>query len=150
VSWIQLEPGRLAQVELIPLSELRFETIEATVDDCPHRDQLIDRIVALQRERNLSKAFVRLRLTGNALPSLFLDLPVITYRVQDQFAFLHLENLTRPSADLRQLAQEPTVRGAFVRDVLAAIEREPENQRRYMDALIYGLQAFNQEEIALR
>jgi DNA repair exonuclease SbcCD nuclease subunit len=150
VSWLQLERGQPPKIEHIPLAELRFETIEVAVDDCLHRDQLVDKIVALQRERNLGSAFVRLRLTGHPQPSLFLDLPLITSRVQERFAFVKLENLTQPSADLQQLAQEPTVRGAFAREVLTAMEREPDNRQRYIDALAYGLQAFNQEEIALR
>ncbi|MDZ7289859.1 MAG: metallophosphoesterase [candidate division KSB1 bacterium] len=150
VAWVQLEAGQPPQIEVLPMAELRFETVDVKVDDCAHRDQLFDKIMALQKARDFGKAFVRLRLVGNAQPSLFLDLPVITHRIQDHFAFVHLENLTRPSADLEQLAQEPTVRGAFVREILMACEREPQNQQRYMDALIYGLQAFNQEEIALR
>jgi DNA repair exonuclease SbcCD nuclease subunit len=150
VAWIQIEPGQSPQVETIPLAELRFETVDVSVDDCAHRDQLFDKIMALQKERDFSKAFARLRLVGNAQPSLFLDLPVMTQRIQSRFAFVHLENLTQPSADLQQLAQEPTVRGAFVREALAAMEAEPKNGPRCSDALIYGLQAFNQEDIALR
>jgi DNA repair exonuclease SbcCD nuclease subunit len=150
VTWIQIEPGQSPQIETIPLAELRFETVEVSVEDCGHRDQLFDKIMALQKERDFGKALVRLRLVGHAPASLFLDLPVMTHRLQNHFAFVHLENLTRPSTDLQQLAQEPTVRGAFVREVLAAIEAEPKSQQRYMDALIYGLQAFNQEDIALR
>jgi DNA repair exonuclease SbcCD nuclease subunit len=153
VTWIQIEPGQPPQIENIALAELRFETIDVSVDDCSHREQLFDKIMALQKERDSGKAFVRLRLVGNALPSLFLDLPVLTHRVQKHFAFVHLENLTRPSADLQQLAQEPTVRGAFVREVLAAMEAELAEAKpaeRHMDALVYGLQAFNQEDIALR
>jgi DNA repair exonuclease SbcCD nuclease subunit len=150
VAWIELEINQPPQIEMIALAELRFETIDVAVDDCSHRDQLFDKIAAIRQARDFSKAFVRLRLVGHAQPSLFLDLPVITHRVQGHFAFVHIENLTRASADLQQLAQEPTVRGAFVREMLAAIEAGPESQQRYMDALIYGLQAFNQEEIALR
>ena len=155
VIWIQLEPGQPPQIENIPLAELRFETVEVAVDDCAHRDQLFDKIMALQKTQDFSKAFVRLRLVGQASPSLFLDLPVMTHRIQEHFAFVHLENLTRPSADLQGLAQEPTVRGAFVREVLSALEAETNGaesarKRHYMEALIYGLQAFNQEEIALR
>jgi DNA repair exonuclease SbcCD nuclease subunit len=151
VAWIQLEINQPPQIETVPIAELRFETIDVAVDDCAHRDQLLDKIMALKNARD----FVRLRLVGHAQPSLFLDLPVITHRAQSHFAFVHIENLTRPSDDLQQIAQEPTVRGAFVREMLAAIERESANadsksQQRYMDALIYGLQAFNQEEIALR
>jgi DNA repair exonuclease SbcCD nuclease subunit len=150
VTWIQIEPGQPPQIETIPLAALRFETVEISVDDCAHREQLFDKILALPQARDFSKAFVRLRLIGSAAPSLFLDLPAITHRLQDHFAFVHLENLTQPSADLQQLAQEPTVRGAFVREVLAAMEAEPQNRQRCTEALSYGLQAFNQEDIALR
>lgn len=153
VLWLQIEPGQPPKIETVPLAELRFETVEVSVDDCSHRDQVFDKIMALQKARDFNSAFVRLRLAGSAPPSLFLDLPVLTQRLQNHFAFVQLENLTQPSADLQQLAQEPTVRGAFVREVLAAREAGadgPASQQRYMDALMYGLQAFNQEDIALR
>jgi DNA repair exonuclease SbcCD nuclease subunit len=147
-AWIHLDSNQPPQIESIPIAELRFETVDVAVDDCAHRGQLFDKIMAL----SANKAFVRLRLVGHAQPSLFLDLPVITQRVQGHFAFVRIENLTQPSADLQQLAQEPTVRGAFVREILAALEREPgaKSRQRHIDALIYGLQAFTQEEIALR
>lgn len=146
--WVQLTPDQPPQIEFISLTGLRFETIEVAVDDCQHRDQLFDKVVALQRE--WGNAFVRLRLTGNAPSTLFVDLPGLTARLQEQFTFVHLENLTRPSADLQQLTKESTVRGALVRDIMMAIESKPESRQRYMNALMYGLQAFNQEEIALR
>ncbi|MCG3120417.1 MAG: hypothetical protein ALAOOOJD_03120 [bacterium] len=153
VIWLQIEPGQPPKIETVPLAELRFETVEVAVDDCNHRDQLFDKMMALPPARDFNQAFVRLRLVGSAPSSLFLDLPVLTQRLQNHFAFVQLENLTQPAADLQQLAQEPTVRGAFVREVLAARETGadgPASQQRYMDALAYGLQAFNQEDIALR
>ena len=150
VAWIQLEPGQAPHVETIVLAQLRFETAEIAVDDCAHGDQLFDKIMALQRAQNLGSAFVRLRLIGNAQPALFLDLPLLTQHVQKHFAFIQIVNATRPALDLAQMAQEPTVRGAFVKEILADIDGELEEQPRYRDALIYGLQAFTQEDIALR
>jgi DNA repair exonuclease SbcCD nuclease subunit len=155
ITWIEIEPGLPPKIETIPLAVLRFETVEVAVDDCSHRDQLFDKILDLQKAHDFSKAFVRWRLVGSAQPSLFLDLPVLTHRLQSHFAFVHIENLTKPSADLQQLAQEPTVRGVFVREVLAVLESEAnadksKNQQRCLDALVYGLQAFTQEDIALR
>jgi len=148
--WITLKDNTQPTVEFIPLPGLRFATIEVPADGCEHRDQLIDRIIAVAQEKNLQQAFVRLRLTGVALASLQLDLEVMANRLSDHFGYVRLENETRPAKDLRQLAAEPTVRGAFVRDLLEWIEREPDKRSLYAEALSYGLQAFEQDDIALR
>lgn len=153
VAWIQLTPGepiRPPNVELLSLATLKFETVTIQVDDCRHRDHLIDKILQVAHERKLVDGIVRLQLSGQVVETLDLDLEAITGRLEKNFTYLRLEDLTRPAWDLDKLTEEPTARGEFVRDMRGLIEREPVQKSFYTEALHYGLQAFEQEEIRLR
>ncbi|MGH7490940.1 MAG: metallophosphoesterase family protein [bacterium] len=150
VAWIQLVPGQLPNVELLPLAALNFEAVTVPVDDCQHRDQLIDKMLHIAAEKKLMHGLVRMQLSGQAQATLDLDLEAIAGRLQKNFAYLRLEDQTRPAWDLDRLGQEPTARGEFVRDMIRLIEREPAQKSFYTEAMHYGLQAFEQDEIKLQ
>lgn len=150
VAWIALHPGQVPQVEFLPLATLRFDTLEINVEGCAQREQLLDKIMSRADGQELSTRFVRLRLLGRAAATLDLDVDLIRSRMEKSFGHVSIENLTQPAFDLQKLAEEPTVRGEFVRNVLAAMERETEKQNFYNEALQYGLQAFEREEVKLR
>lgn len=150
VTLLHLEADKEPEIEFIALAKLRFETVEFSVAGCSQREQLIDKILMLAAAQNYKETFVHLRLTGEAEPALRLELDLISNRVEKEFGFLYLENGTRPALDLQALASEPTVRGAFLRDMLAALEKQPEKKNLYHEALSYGLQAFEHEDITLR
>lgn len=150
VAWIQLTPGQPPFVELLPIATLHFATLAVGVDDCQHREQLLDKILAMSREKRLAHSMVRMQLTGQAAPGLQLDLELLAARLENEFAYLRLENHTQPAWDWDKLREEPTARGEFVRGMLALIEREPERKEFHQEALHYGLQAFEHDEIKLR
>lgn len=150
VAWIELNPGQVPKIELLPLAALHFDSFEINVEGCAQREQLLDKITAQARAQDLSTHFVRIKLTGQAAATLHLDLDLLAERVEKNFGYVSFENHTRPAFDLTRLAEESTVRGEFVRNMLAALERETEKQSLYSEALQYGLQAFEQEEITLR
>ncbi len=150
VAWIELNPDQEPKVEMLPLAALHFDTIEINVEGCEQREQLLDKITAHARAQELSTHFVRLKLVGQAAPTLQLDLDLIASRVEKFFGYVSIENDARASFDLPRLAEEATVRGEFVRDMLAALAHETEKKALYSEALQYGLQAFEQEEITLR
>ncbi len=150
VAWIQLTPGALAEVELLPIAALNFETINVSVDDRQHREHVLDKILHLANEQKLANSLVRLRLVGQTPPALQLDLEVLAARLEKSFSYLRLEDQTRPAWDLEKLAIEPTARGEFVRDMKILSEREPAQAALYDEARLYGLQAFEQEEIRLQ
>ncbi|MDZ7269131.1 MAG: DNA repair exonuclease [candidate division KSB1 bacterium] len=152
VTLVHLEAAQKPVLEFIALARLHFATLELSVTGCRHRDQLIERILVLAGEGQYRDKLVRLRLTGEAAASLRLELEAITRRVEKSFGFLYLENDTRPAIDLSTLASEPTVRGAFIRDMLAALEQAQEAEQRalYQEALDYGMQAFEHDDITLR
>ncbi len=150
VAWIQLTPGEAPSVELYPIATLNFENLAIAIDDCQHREQLLDKILQITQEKKLAHSILRLQLTGQAAASLQLDLDLLTTRLEKEFAYLRLEDLTRPAWDWEKLVEEPTARGEFVRDMRSLSEREPARQEFYREALHYGLQAFEHEDIRLQ
>ena len=147
---VEMELGHPPVIEFVPTAQLRFDTLEVAVDDCENRERLVEKVAKIAQTQRLSKAIVRVVLTGYRPLSLQLDAQLIESRLQEAFAHIIIENLTRPAIDREALTAENTVRGQFVREVLALIDREPEKKNMLDDALSYGLQAFEQEEITLR
>lgn len=149
-AWIELQTDAEPKIEMLPLAALYFDTLEIDVTDCAQREQVVDKILTTARTQEMSSHFVRMKLVGQAAATLQLDLEVLAERVENSFDYVSIENHTRPGFDLQKLAEEPTVRGEFVRNLLAAIAREENKSELYYEALQYGLQAFEQEEITLR
>ncbi len=149
-AWIELQPNAEPKIEMLPLAALAFDTLEINVTDCAQREQVVDKILTAARTQEMSSHFVRIKLVGQAATTLQLDLETLVARVEKSFDYVRFENHTRPGFDLQKLSDEPTVRGEFVRNLLAAIEREENKSEIYYEALQYGLQAFEQEEITLR
>ncbi len=149
-AWIELNPGQEPKIEMLPLQALHFDTLEINVEGCEQREQVAEKIMAVARAQELSSHFVRIKLVGQAAATLQLDLELLAERLEKSFGYVSLENHTRPDYALQKLADEPTVRGEFVRTLLAAMARETDKSDLYNEALHYGLQAFEQEEITLR
>jgi DNA repair exonuclease SbcCD nuclease subunit len=149
-AWIELHPGQEPKIEMLPLAALHFTTLEIDVTNCEQREQVLDKITSVARAQEMSSHFARIKLTGQAASTLQLELDLLAERLEKSFGYVSLENHARPGYDLQKLGDEPTVRGEFVRHLLASIAREPDKAGLYHEALHYGLQAFEQEEITLR
>jgi exonuclease SbcD len=104
------------------------------VGECASQQDVRDRLLALLDRRN---GVARVTLGGELDPRLDLDIPGLL-EVPHQLEGLQIRlGRLRPGYNLEDLAGEPTVRGQFVRDVLAADLDEEERQR----VLLVGLRA---------
>lgn len=101
------------------------------------------------------RGMVRLVLRGELAPEITLDLPTVEQSARDAtgLAVVQARDLTDPALDLGAAALDRTARGAFTREVLAAMhaaEGDPREQAVLGDALRYGLQALGGVEVGLR
>lgn len=157
--WIVLSPGNEVIVEWQPLKSesikgLDFKTIDIPVDHEKSLATLIDTITQALRYQSLRDSIVRVRLLGAASPATSIDSKTLAAQIQHHCAYLHIENNIPPAAahleTIAQLGKEPTVRGAFVREMIAQRNTEKASQKVHQQALLYGIQAFEQEDIVLR
>lgn len=101
------------------------------------------------------RGMVRLDLRGELAPDLTLDLPSLEMLAREAtgLAAVQVRDATEPLLDLAAAASDRTARGAFTREVLAALEAAGDDAREeavLADALRYGLQALGGVEVGLR
>jgi DNA repair exonuclease SbcCD nuclease subunit len=149
-AWVVFAPGRETTVEWLPLKGLDFRTIDISVEEAHDSEMLLAAITQALQYQSLRDSIVRVRLVGTAKLAADFDMHALATRVRHHCAYLRLENLAPTALDFSRLSQELTVRGAFVREMLAQRAGEETMQKLHQDALIYGLQSFEQENIVLR
>jgi hypothetical protein len=101
------------------------------------------------------RGMLRLDLAGELSPEITLDLPSIEIHAREAtgLAAVQVRDRTEPVLDLAAAAADRTSRGAFTREVLAALhaaEGDPREEAVLSDALRYGLQALGGVEVGLR
>jgi DNA repair exonuclease SbcCD nuclease subunit len=158
-AWIVLSPGNETLVEWLPLKSepakgLDFKTVDIPVDREKSTAMLIDTISQALRYQSLRDSIVRVRLIGSASPALHIDAKTLSAQIDHHCGYLQIENHTPPAAShletITRLGKEPTVRGAFVREMIAQRSAENASQKLHHEALLYGIEAFEQENIVLR
>lgn len=101
------------------------------------------------------RGMLRLDLVGDLAPEITLDVPSIEIHAREAtgLAAVQVRDRTEPVLDLAVAAADPTARGAFTREVLAALSAaagDEGEQAVLADALRYGLQALGGVEVGLR
>jgi hypothetical protein len=145
--------------EPLALNAWWTETVECDLGGCTSFAAVLERCC----EATLSavatgapeRGMARLLLGGELSPEITLDLPTVEQSARDAsgLAVVQARDLTDPALDLAAAAVDPTARGAFTREVLAAMhaaEGDPREQAVLGDALRYGLQALGGVEVGLR
>ncbi len=101
------------------------------------------------------RGMVRIELTGELSPEITLDLPSLEVLAREAtgLAAVQVRDRSQPALDLAAALADPTARGAFTREVIAALhaaEGDPGEESLLADALRYGLQALGGVEVGLR
>ena len=143
-SLVTYDDGRIA-VDFIDVSRTRYITEDLDISDLGDRAALARealRRVAAVVDRP-GEVFCRLRLVGNAQPTLDLDTGELARELQSQFPGASVE-VASAALDIDEAAHEGyTVRAEFVKEMRRRIDAAPEQERPQLErALRYGLLAF--------
>lgn len=126
----------------VAVTELDDRTLD--VSGCTHQQQIREMVMA---ELDGRRGFVRLTLHGEVGPDVDLRWPDL------ETSFAHLDGVQvrlgalRPRYDIDRLAKEPTVRGQFVRDVLAADDLSEEERDRILSMGLRALDSRSDLEV---
>ena len=156
-----VEVGGDGEVAYEPLSLNAWwtETVECDLGGCTSFAAVLERCcdaaLSVVATGAPERGMARLLLGGELAPEITLDLPTVEQSARDAtgLAVVQARDLTDPALDLAAAAVDPTARGAFTREVLAALhaaEGDPGEQAVLGDALRYGLQALGGVEVGLR
>lgn len=134
-----------ARVETVPAGARPVRVLEVDVTACLDLKEIEERLAAAADP----EAIVQIRLTG-AAPD---RLPVTKWQARFATGFFHFEIIDDTAAldegVINAWAQEPTVRGQFVRRIRAALAQaaDPTERQLLHKALRYGLAALEGQEL---
>ena len=140
-----------ATVEAGPINEVTYRTEQIDVSTMSTSDEIREAIVQLAIEGTADKDIIRVTLEGQADADLRIDQAALLSATVDLFRYLDVVDATTVSLPLDDLAQEMTTRGAFVRLMNERIENSEGAERQRLEgARLYGLQAFENQEVRRR
>jgi len=144
---LEIGDGKV-KAELRPISQFAFVETELDISAATSRDDIKSQLQYWADEARGNYAFARAMLKGQLQPEIELDLTVLREAIGSYFRYFDLQNRTYPAYDFSELAEEKTVRGAFVREMLNRIKLATgEEKETLRSALTLGLQAFEKREI---
>ena len=130
----------------VRFSKRRYEICRADVSGCRTDDELMTKLRAAIVGKYGSDTLLRLILTGNVPPSLRISTDGIAARFGDGLFYFEVLDRTLPLYDSDALRSDPTIRGAFFRELLPLLENgSPEERADAARALRLGLMALNGE-----
>jgi len=120
--------------ERVRVSHTVLEDVRVDVSGASSSQDVLDRVAAALAGH---KGIARVSLSGDVAPSLSLDSGVLQQAASDLQFVQFLTEAVRPAYDVDVIAEEKTVRGQFVRDVLNTPLDDVERRR----VLVTGLRA---------
>ncbi len=134
--------------EFVPLAKRIYLCEEIDLSGSVSADDIIEKIRAFADKHSYDeRALLRLILTGEISPSV--SLPAERIRsVFPKVFMIEIKDDTLPLFDCEALMNDLTVKGAFFRELLPALESEDERERAVaVKALRYGLAALSGGEV---
>jgi exonuclease SbcD len=137
--------------DFIKLNRRRFIDIQVRITGCMTNEQ-----VAAQAEEAMGQAggaddLYRITFSGYPAHNFKIDTGQITELLMTRAFYIRVADQTAPEYDLEQIAEEPGLRGLFVRKMLdrALAATEQEEKALVMQALYYGLEAISEGKVWL-
>lgn len=130
-------------LEFIPVS--KREHIHQKIDITDIED-IVSHILNTLSEKysNYSDNLYKIELTGEIDPDTEINLTEITARLSEKLYFVKVKDSTEYKIDISVLANDPSLKGIFVKNMLLKMEKS-EDKEVYKKALKIGLKAFKSE-----
>lgn len=131
-----IEKGKL-EIEFITLDEKELKELELDVSEITTTEELLEKINEIELEEN---NLYKIILIGkrNFEINLYKLIKMI-----DSKEIIKIKDKTRLGYDLEKIANETTLRGIYVKEILNKIEKEPENKEMLEKALEIGLEVLS-------
>lgn len=136
-------------LRFVPLAKRMHLCEEIDVTGISSNTALYEKILAVLKEKygeGYAEQLYKIRLTGSLPEEFRLSLPELAARLSDALYFVKLRDETELQADFEVLAGEISLKGLFVKNMLAKIEAASDEEKETLqNALKLGLKAFSQE-----
>lgn len=139
----EISKGRVT-AEWIPVNRRSFWEITVDVSMAEDRIHVLETVRNKMKEKGSTDDIFRIILTGK-LDQNLIQPELLEDQLKDSAFYFNILNRTRPAYSLQEIAEEPTLRGAFVRDMLEKMKNMPkEEQEIGFLAIEIGLRAMEE------
>jgi DNA repair exonuclease SbcCD nuclease subunit len=114
------EDRNAVNAEFVPLAFRKFYCIEADISGCMSTPQIEDRISGkLSSEKHEKTDLIKIVLTGSVDVECEKDIDYLSKRLEGLFYYLKIEDKSKFTADLSSFKYDESLKGEFVRTVMA-------------------------------
>lgn len=139
------EKTREIKKSFVPFAGRKLYTIAVDITGCDTTAQMAERMLQKTRECNYeSRSLVKYQLTGRISVDSEKDLDYLKKQVEDAFYYVKLTDESVYCIDYKNFEHDPSLKGEFIRTVMAAEELSEQDQA---TVIHYGLRALDGEEI---
>lgn len=128
----------------VPFAKRTHYTVEVDVSNCMRSEEMRERVEQVVTECGFSESsLLKIILKGTVDVNCEKDLDYILHPIRSRFYFAKLYDETRMEVDFRMYAFDESLKGEFIRNVLASDLTDDEKG----EVIHYGLMALRGEEI---
>ena len=136
----------MVNAEFVPFARRQLHTVTVGITNVENVTTMLDLALKVAASQEIpSDSLVKFELQGGYSPDANKDLAYLESSLNREFFFAKVVDKTRLLVDANDFAYDQSLRGAFVRAVMASGESEEEKQR----IIQCGLRALRGEEVAL-
>lgn len=137
------------QLQFFPIAKRMHISENVDISDIASSNEIAEYVLKFIKEKyndTYADHLYKIILTGQIDENAVISIPEITTRLNDTLYFAKLRDKTEVKLDLETISQENTLKGIFVKNMLAKINAADENEVNVLkQALNIGLKAFSGE-----
>jgi DNA repair exonuclease SbcCD nuclease subunit len=139
------------QANFLSLCSRRFINLDVTVTGCPNSEQAAIRIASAMEQAGSSDDLYRIMISGYISQVSRFDMDLLADFLKERAFYIKLIDNTAPEYDFERIAEEPGLRGLFVRKMLdrAMEASDTEEKALIMQALYYGMEAIDEGKVCI-
>ena len=137
------------ELQFVPVCKRMHITENVDISDLTSSNEIADKILQFIKDKypsNFADNLYKIILVGEIEDGVKLSLTEITTRIADSVYFIKLRDKTKIKLDFDAISQENTLKGVFVKKMLAKLENADEQEKeKLLYALNIGIKAFSGE-----
>lgn len=153
ITVIEKQPGEDSniQVEFKALNLRHFVSMDVQAGGCLNDEQVASQAASSMRHAGSSEDLYRISLQGYITHDFRINTEYVADLLKAEAFYVRIIDHTTPDYDFKRIANEPGLRGLFVRKMLDRVAKAKVDEERQlvMQALYYGMEAIDEGSVCI-